>query len=484
MALVILERLGTISSMQSESNRLHTIETSEALNKAFHDQKAYFRAGHTLPVSERIALLKKLQKSVKMHRDEMLDALWKDLHRPRTETYGSEIVPVESEIAHAIQYLNAWTKNERLPRDILSFWGTSYVSSHPRGVCLIITPYNFPFSISLTLLVGALAAGNCVLLKPSEKASHSLRVLTKIVTETFTTDQVAIVTGGTPIAKEALALPVNYIYFIGSKKVGKIVMEAAAKNITPLSLGLSGKSPAIVDGTGSLNTIAQRIAWAKFFNNGQACTAIDYLLVKEDVRDTLIEKIAQHIQSFYGTDAKASESYGRLIDTQQFDNVIAFIKDGTVYHGGASDREDCYIEPTIMIDIPEDAPARHKEIFGPILPVFTYTDAREVTDIVNKNPDPLAVYIYSTDTDFQKDIVEHIDSGGISINDALVHNTSPLTPNGGVHHSGFGRLHGKFSFDTFSYKRTFLKRTLLFDLPGRFPPYNDAFLPIIKRIFR
>lgn len=459
-----------------------SIDTSRALRDIFAALQQRFAVGDTLPLSFRLTQLQRLQETVHKYREEILEALFKDLHKPKLEAYEGEILPVIREISFAIKHLKQWTKKERLPRDPFFPFSRAWVTREPYGVALIMAPYNYPFSINLTILVGAIAAGNCVILKPSERTIHSLKVLQQIIAEAFDRDYVSLATGGISLSQETLTLPFNYIYFVGSTSVGKIVMEAAAKNLIPLSLGLSGKCPAVVDATVPIDRIAKRIVWAKFFNNGQSCTAIDYLLVDRKIQPQFLEKLVYYIKKFYGENAQTSENYGRLVDEKQFDKVLAYTTVGTMYYGGRSDRADRYIEPTIMADIPENAKSRHEEIFGPVLPVFGYTDQKEVTDFINKNPSPLALYVYSRNSAFREELVKKIPSGGVCFNDALIHNTAPYTPGGGVHQSGFGRLHGKYSFETFSYKRPYLKRGTLFDPPDRFPPYQKITLVLLKKI--
>ncbi len=457
--------------------------TIESVDIVLAQQKTYFESGATSSVHARKATLITLREAVHKHTEAILEALYQDLKKPKTESYLGEIVPVLRELNHAIDSVHTWTKQERLHSDTFFPLSTPWISSEPYGVSLIITPFNYPFSISLGLLVGAIAAGNCVIIKPSEKVPNSLQVLEMIINEVFEKNYVALAVGEATFSQELLTRQFDHIYFIGSTSVGKHVMASAAQNLTPLCLGLSGKCPAIVDATVDLKVIAKRIIWAKCMNNGQSCTAIDYLLVEESIREQLLSALATTIQEFYGTQVQESKDYGRLVDEKHFDRVSSFLSQGTVYYGGLAIRDDKFIEPTILTDIKEDASIRKEEIFGPILPVFTFSQESEALSFIQKNPNPLAIYLFSNDKKLCNLIEKSIHSGGVCINDALIHNISPMTPGGGVHQSGFGRLHGKYSFDSFSYKRTYLKRKDLLDLPGRFPPYKESLVSLLRKLF-
>jgi aldehyde dehydrogenase (NAD+) len=459
-------------------------KSKEELETLFRKQQEYFRTGVTRDIKFRAKALKKYRDAIWRHKDDLYKALWEDLHKSPTESYFSEVHSATSEVDFALKNLSAWTKPQRIPHPVFFPLSKGYVATEPFGAVLLMTPFNYPVSINLAILASAIAAGNCIMVKPSEKPKASLEVINTIIKETFSEEYATLVIADPKTTRELLLFPFGSIFFIGSTPVGRIVMEAAAKNLTPVSLGLGGKCPAIVDKNVALDTAAKRIVWGKFLNAGQVCIGIDYILAHKDIKEQLIERMKFYIKEFYGADAKISPNYGRLIDVGQFDRISSFIHQGKVRAGGATDRDQRYIEPTIIDEVPVDALAAREEIFGPVLPVFEFENSDGALRHVQNLPPPLGMYIFSNDRSFQSTLMDNAISGSVCINDAIVQDSSGYTPQGGVGMSGFGRAHGKYAFESFSYKRMILRQPTFFDAMGRFPPYSDKLLPFIEKLFR
>jgi aldehyde dehydrogenase (NAD+) len=359
-----------------------------------------------------------------------------------------------------------------------------FVVSEPLGTCLIISPWNYPFSLAILPLIASMAAGNCTVIKPSEISKNTETVIFEMISEYFDEKYISLFCGGPEISKELLKERFDYIFFTGGETVGKIVMKAAADNVTPVTLELGGKSPCIVDENCDFQKAAKRITWGKFLNAGQTCVAPDYLLVQENVKDRLITGIRKCIFEFYGENPQDSGDYGRIINENHFNRLNEFLKEGEVIFGGKTNRERLYISPTLIEEIPEDAKIMKEEIFGPLLPVLKFDQVSEAVDFINTRTKPLALYVFSRDKDFQRKIISETSSGGVCINDTIVHLTASRLPFGGVGNSGFGKYHGKAGFDTFSNQKSVLRQTLLFDIPRRFPPTDETDLKVLRTILK
>ncbi|MCY6372027.1 aldehyde dehydrogenase [Clostridium ganghwense] len=448
-----------------------------------NNQKRYFYTGETRAINFRIEKLKILKRAIVKYENEISNALKIDLYKSEFESYATEIGIVLDEINLAVKKLRKWSKPLRVKTPITNFLASSCIYSEPYGVTLIISPWNYPFQLLMAPLIGSIAAGNCSVLKPSEYTPNTSKVITKIINESFNEEFIAIVNGGVEVSTALLKEKFDYIFFTGSVLVGKVVMEAAAKNLTPVTLELGGKSPCIVDKDIDIRLAAKRIAWGKFLNAGQTCVAPDYLLVHKDIKKELLNAIAKIIREFFGDNPKESHDLPRIISKKHFNRLIEFLEEGEIIVGGEHDKEELYISPTIIDNVTWENKVMQDEIFGPIFPVLEYNDLSEVITMVNNYPKPLAVYIFSNNKQVQKRILHNISFGGGCINDTIMHVASSYIPFGGVGCSGVGAYHGKASFDTFSHKKSIVKKSNVFDVALRYPPYKYK-VKLLKKIFK
>ncbi|MBD2361365.1 aldehyde dehydrogenase [Anabaena minutissima FACHB-250] len=434
-------------------------------------QRLFFQTNQTKNIGFRIEKLTALEQSIEEHKDVIIQALKADLHKPGFEAYF-EIMGVLGEIKHTLQNLKTWMKPQKISTPFHQFLSSARVYSEPLGVVLIIGPWNYPINLMFTPLVSAIASGNCAILKPSELASHTSAVIAEIMQKTFDSSFITVIEGGVETSKEILSEKFDHIFFTGGTEVGKIVMSAAAQHLTPVTLELGGKSPCIVDNDIHLEYTAKRIVWGKFSNAGQTCTAPDYLLVNRQIKKELLDQIKNQIQNFYGDQPANSHSYARIINNRHFYRLSELLKAGEIIVGGDTDLENLYIAPTVIDQVSWQDKVMQEEIFGPILPVLEYTHLSEAIDLVNQQPKPLALYFFSKNKQNQEWVLQSTASGGVCLNDTLMHLTVPALPFGGVGASGFGRYHGKSGFDTFSYQRAVLNKSFLLDLKWRYPPYQ------------
>ncbi|MGJ5628540.1 aldehyde dehydrogenase [Nostoc sp. CALU 1950] len=435
-------------------------------------QQQFFQTGETKNIDFRIQQLKILQQAIENNKDNIVQALKADLHKSGFEAYF-EIIGVLEEIKYALNNIRAWTKPQKVATPFYQFLSSAQVRSEPLGVILIIGPWNYPFNLMFAPLVGAIAAGNCAILKPSEIAPYTSEVIEKIVRENFDPSFIEVIEGGIETSQELLSQNFDHIFFTGGTEVGKLVMAAAAKNLTPVTLELGGKSPCIVDENIHLEHTAKRIVWGKFFNAGQTCTAPDYLLVNRKIKQDLLTNIKKQIQIFYGDEPSVSKSYARVINQKHFRRLSELLESGNILVGGETNLENLYIAPTIIDQVSWQDKIMQEEIFGPILPVIEYTDLSEAIALVNQQQKPLALYFFSSNKKNQERILQETVSGGVCINDTVMHLTVPSLPFGGVGTSGMGRYHGKAGFDNFSYQRGILNKSFLIDLKWRYPPYPE-----------
>lgn len=444
-------------------------------------QRAYFRSGATRNVSFRIKMLKALKKAIKNHEGDIYEALKRDFNKSNFETYLTEIATIYEEINYILKRLRLWVEPEKVDTPITIHPGSSYIYSVPYGVTLIIGAWNYPFQLTVVPLVGALAAGNCAILKPSELSPNTSHVIAQIMKEIYEEEYVAVVEGAVEETQQLLAERFDYIFFTGSVPVGKIIAQAASKYLTPYTLELGGKSPCVVHKDASIDKTAKRIVWGKFLNGGQTCVAPDYLLVHKDIKDDLIFKMKKYITSFYTSNPKESEDYPRIINERHFDRLAKYLDNGKTIIGGDTDKSELYISPTILDDIHWDDPIMQDEIFGPILPIITYEDLDLIIEQINSRPKPLAFYAFTEKKSIGEQMLKHIDFGGGCLNDTITHFANLNLPFGGVGSSGSGAYHGKFSFDTFSHQKGVHKKTTWVDVPLRYPPYENK-LGLIKTI--
>jgi len=450
-----------------------------SVSDIIQQQRQFFATGKTKDVDFRIEQLKKLKSAILSNQSRIVDAVKADLNRPEYEAYF-EIAAI-AEVNYALKNLKSWVKPRKVPASIDQFPASARIYPEPLGVVLIIGPWNYPFQLMISPLVGAIAAGNCALLKPSEIASHTSEVVADMISKTFDPAYVAAVEGGVEISQQLLAEKFDHIFFTGGTKIGRIVMESAAKNLTPVTLELGGKSPCIVDSDIHLEYTAKRIAWGKFLNAGQTCIAPDYLLVDKKIKPALMTAIKTAIHEFYGDNPQTSPDYSRIINQRQLDRLSSFIKDGEIVVGGEVKPEDRYIAPTVLDRVSWDAPVMQDEIFGPILPVLEYEDFGEAIAQINARPKPLALYLFSKDKEKQERVLRETSSGGVSINDTVMQFGVITLPFGGVGDSGIGSYHGKASFDTFSHQKSVLQKSFLLDLKWRYAPYKGK-LDLIKKM--
>lgn len=452
------------------------------IKKSLERQRSYFATGQTYDVSFRLEMLKTLQKSIIAHESEIFDALKKDLNKSPFEAYETEVGITLQELQYVIKHVRSWAKPKRVKTPLLHFKSTSFILSEPYGVVLIMSPWNYPLQLSIAPLIGSIAAGNCTLIKPSAYSPATSAVIAKIVRECFDEGFVAVIEGGREANQALLKEKFDYIFFTGSVEVGKTVMAAAAENLTPVTLELGGKSPCIVDCNTNLEITARRIVWGKCLNAGQTCVAPDYLLVHKDVKNDLLNSMKKYIAEFYGQHPHKSEDLPKIINRKHFDRVKELLNCGKTVVGGQYDEKTLKISPTILDDVSWDEPVMQEEIFGPVLPVLEFDDLSQVIETVNKRPKPLALYLFTTSKQTEKKILENIPFGGGCINDTIVHLATSYMPFGGVGESGMGGYHGRWSFDTFSHKKSILKKSNLIDIKLRYPPYRDK-LSLLKKMF-
>lgn len=453
------------------------------VEEIIESQRDYFKNGETKDIYFRIAKLKMLRNSIKEHKEEILEALNIDLNKSKLEGYTTEIGVTLSDIDYAIKNIKKWSKKKRKKTSIINFPASSYTIRRPYGLTLIISPWNYPFNLALQPLVGAIAGGNCVVVKPSEFSPSTSKIISKIIGECFEPEYVAVLEGDKEVNQKLLKEKFDYIFFTGSPRVGQIVMEAASKHLTPVTLELGGKSPCIVFEDADIDVASRRIVWGKLINSGQTCIAPDYLLVHKDVKDELIRKMIRVIKEFYGKNPMYSEDYGKIINKDHFERLIGYLNNGKVLFGGEYDEERLTINPTFIDNISLDDDIMKEEIFGPILPIVEFEEMKEVFSIIEENPTPLALYLFTRDKDVENTIVGEISFGGGCINDTIMHVSSHTMPFGGVGESGMGSYHGKRSFDTFTHEKSILKKSTLIDIPLRYPPYDDK-LKWVEKIFK
>ncbi len=455
------------------------------VDKIIEDHYKFFESKKSRNIDFRINQLRSLKSAIKKYEYKIYEALYKDLGKCEFESYTTEVGFVLSSISHTIKNLKKWAKKEKVKTPLYLFPAKSFVISEPYGTVLIIGPYNYPFQLLIEPLVGALAAGNCVVLKPSENVPNLSRVITEMITETFPKEYIRSVEGGIETNTSLINGTFDYIFFTGSAQVGKIIMEAAARNLVPVTLELGGKSPVIVDESADIRVAAKRIIWGKTINVGQTCVAPDYVVVNNKVKDELIKELKLQIQSFYGKDAMESKDYGRIVNDRHFirlKNILDKEADKIIY-GGKVNREKRYIEPT-LIDASWEGAAMSEEIFGPILPIISFSNLDEVIGEIKRLSKPLALYLFTENYEVEEKVLEEISSGGACINDTITHLANPELPFGGVGNSGIGAYHGKESFKTFSHRRSVVRKTTKINIPIVFPPFNKKNLDNVKKLMK
>lgn len=434
-------------------------------------QREFFEGGNTLDVKIRISYLKKLKIAIKQNEDMLAEALTADLGKSRSEAYMSEIGMVLEDLSHHIKHLKGWAKCRKRKTPLAQFPSKGYILPSPYGCTLILSPWNYPFLLSFQPLIGAVGAGNVAILKPSRFSEHTSAAMKRITESVFPPEYVYVVYEGEGLSQQLLSYKFDYIFFTGGARVGKSVYEAAAKNLTPVTLELGGKSPVIIDKSAKIDLTAKRIAFGKFLNVGQTCVAPDYVLVHESVADKFTQCLKAYTDKMF-PDALNNESYGKIITQKHFERLKGLIC-GNVFCGGKYDDKTRKIQPTVIYPAAQDDPAMQEEIFGPVLPVIKYGNIEEAYDIIAKHPTPLALYLFTGKKSVERQILSRVAFGGGCVNDVVIHLACTSLPFGGVGNSGTGSYHGRKSFETFSHFKSVLKKSSLIDLPIRYAPYTE-----------
>ena len=446
------------------------------------NQHAYFRTGATLPVSARLEALDRLRRNICQMQPDIEAALQADLGKHPYESYFSEIGQVLEELSHLRSHLRKWAKPRKVRTPMTLFPAKSRRYPQPYGVVLVMSPWNYPFMLSMSPVLGAIAAGNCVILKPSAYAPATSQVLSQLIASTFDPQFVTVVQGGRAENTALLDQRVDYIFFTGGVTVGKEVMRRAAQNLIPITLELGGKSPCIVDETADIPLAAKRIVFGKFLNAGQTCVAPDYVLVQESVKDQLVQHLQQAVENTLGPDPLSNPEYGKIINDKHYHRILGLLEGQTILCGGQA--QDGKIAPTILDNVDPQSPVMQEEIFGPVLPVLTYSSTQDAVDFVSNREKPLALYLFSRSREMQHTVSTHLSFGGGCFNDTILHLATPYLPFGGVGNSGMGSYHGKASFDTFTHYKSVLVGSQHIDVPLRYHPYTDSKLGFLKKFVK
>ena len=442
------------------------------IDDVLKSQREFFNTGKTKNVKFRLEHLRKLKKAILLNEEEIKKALKLDLNKSESESYMTEIGMTLSELSYDIRHVKSWCKNKRVGTPLAHFPSRSFISKEPYGVTLILSPWNYPFMLLIEPLIGAIAAGNCAVLKPSEFAPNTANVIEKIIKECFEEDYVTVIQGDKDVSQGLIEKKFDYIFYTGGTKVGKIVMQEASKNLVPVTLELGGKSPCIIDSKYNIHLAAKRLLFGKLLNAGQTCIAPDYVLVNENVKEELIEELKKVLKEFLGENPIKNEDYPKIVNERHFERLSNLIEGEKILVGGKTDKKLLKIEPTILDNPKIDSKVMSEEIFGPILPIITYKTIEDAIAYVKEFEKPLALYMFTNDKKIQNKIMNEISFGGGCINDTIIHIANSNMGFGGVGYSGIGNYHGKRSFDTFSHERSITKKYGL-DLPMRYMPYND-----------
>lgn len=455
------------------------------IEQKFYDSKAFFNTQQTKDISFRKEQLKKLSKAIKSYESDILEALYTDLGKNKIEAYATEIGITLKSIKNARKELKNWTKTKNVDTPLYLFPTKSYIKKEPYGTVLIIAPFNYPFQLVFEPLIGAIAAGNTAIIKPSELTPNVARVIKRLINETFDANYIEVIEGGIEETQTLIHLPFDYVFFTGSENVGKIVYQAASENLVPVTLEMGGKSPVIVDETANIKVASERICFGKFTNAGQTCVAPDYILVHESVKDDLITALSKTLREFYGQNIQQSPDYGRIVNLKHYHRLTSLLNSAqmNIVFGGHSDEDERYIEPTLLDHVTNDSAIMQEEIFGPILPILTYQSLDEAIAFIHQRPKPLSLYLFSEDENATQRVINELSFGGGAINDTLMHLANPKLPFGGVGASGMGRYHGKYSFDTFTHEKSYIFKSTRLESGVHLPPYKGKF-KYIKAFFK
>lgn len=445
-------------------------------------QRQYFKSGQTIPISFRIECLKKLKAQIIAEEDAICDAIYKDFKKPKFEAVVSETAIIIKELDLFIKNLKLWSKAERVSPSLMNFPSSAYIYKEPYGNTLIISPWNYPFQLAIAPLIGAIAAGNTAILKPSELTPHTANKLSSLIAKVFDTSHVTVIQGDKDVAQELLAQRWDYVFFTGSVKVGKIVAEACAKHLTPTTLELGGKNPCIIHKSANIKVTAKRLVWGKFFNAGQTCIAPDYLLVDAAIKSKLVKALRKEMATFFGENPQDSPDFARISHQGNYERLNEILLDSDIIVGGETNDDDHYIAPTLIDEPSLSSKAMETEIFGPILPIISYSNENEIDAYVNHYEKPLSLYVFTNDRKFRDNILKKYSFGGGVSNDSIVHFVNKHLPFGGVGQSGIGSYHGKRSYMTFTHEKSIVKRGTWVDIPLRYAPYEGK-LKWIKTLF-
>lgn len=444
-------------------------------------QQKFFATGRTKDINYRIEFLKQMRSLIIQHEPEITEALWKDFHKPEFEVVATETRFVIKELNHAIRNLKSWSRRRRVRTPLVHFLSWSYIEPQPYGQVLILSPWNFPFQLAFVPLIGAIAAGNCAIVKMSQQVPDTVSVMEKILS-CLPDKVVSVINGDHSVSDFLLDYKFDYIFFTGSSRIGKHVMKKAAENLVPVSLELGGKNPCVVAADARLDFAAKRIVWGKLINAGQTCICPDYIIVDKRIKDKFLTEVSKVINEFYGVNVRTSNDFTRIISRNSVERLDAFIKQGEIASGGETDPDSCYVAPTVINNVRPGDPVMQEEIFGPILPVLEFDSFEEVYPVIEQNPKPLAVYIFSTSRKTVREFLRKTQSGTAAVNDTVMQIASPYLPYGGIGPSGLGRYHGKKSFETFSNMRSVLVKSNLIDIWLRYPPYSKFKTNIIRKL--
>lgn len=447
-------------------------------------QRAFFRSGKSRNIAYRLKALEQLKTTIMKYEKQVAEALRADLHKSEYEAYMTETGMTLSEIGYLLKHTAGWAAKKRIPTPLAQFHARSFTMQEPYGLTLVMSPWNYPFMLSLEPLAGAVAAGNCVILKPSAYAPSVCAVLKTIVSEAFEEGHVAVVEGGRAENNFLLEQKFDYIFFTGSVAVGKQVMEKASKHLTPVTLELGGKSPCIVDSTAKINLAAKRIVFGKFINSGQTCVAPDYVLVHETVEKEFQECVVKWIGRMYGKHPLDHPDYPKIINEKHYDRVLGLLREEQVVTGGCGRKETLQIAPAVLKNVSPDAPVMQEEIFGPILPVITYKTIAEAIEFVENRPKPLAAYFFTEDKALAGRLLNRLSFGGGCVNDTIIHLATSSMGFGGVGESGMGSYHGRKSFETFSHAKSVVDKSTWMDLPIRYMPYNGMKTKLLRMFLK
>jgi len=458
--------------------------TQQEINVILEKQRDYFKSGATLDVSHRIASLKLLRDAIERNEEKIEKAIKSDLGKSAEESYMCEVGLVISEISYMIKHTRRFAKDKTVSTPITNFASHSFVKSSPYGNVLIMSPWNYPFLLTMDPLADALAAGNTAVVKPSAYSPETSKVIKEIIEECFCDEYVAVITGGRAENQSLLGCKFDYIFFTGSKNVGVEVMEKASANLTPVTLELGGKSPCIVHGDADIKLSARRIVFGKYLNCGQTCVAPDYVLCHRSIKDEFIREVKKEIVRQYGENPLENPSYGKIVNEKHFDRICTLIDKDKTVHGGKSDAKTLKIQPTVMDNVTTGDAVMQEEIFGPVMPVIVYDDIRQVVDYVTSHDKPLAFYIFTKSQKLAEHLLEVCAFGGGCINDVVIHLATSSMGFGGVGESGMGSYHGKCGFDTFSHKKSIVDKKRFIDLPMRYQPYTKLYTKLIRMFLK